>query len=105
PFQRPGVDHIVVGEPGQPGRGDAVGDVPQVIERGRVAVDGELDPGRLARRQILGRQVHPGGRGVDLQGGAGPRARRVQRVEVDVDRRAAPELAGERVADDVHEGV
>jgi uncharacterized protein YqfA (UPF0365 family) len=60
----------------------------------RVGIDGELHARVPGSGDVLRRQVHPVRRGVDLQGGPGTGARRVESVQVDLDRRAAADLAG-----------
>src|SRR5207302_10314092 len=57
----------------------------------RVAVDGELDPGVAGRADVVGGQIEPLRRGVDLERGAGARAGPEQLAEVDLDRRARSE--------------
>jgi Beta-lactamase len=102
PVQGPGVDHVVGGEPAALRGADAVRQVVQVGDGVGVAVDGELHPGVPGRADVVGRQVEPLRRGVDLQRRPGPRAGAEQLAEVHVDRRPAPHPAGGGVADDVH---
>lgn len=66
-----------------------------------VAVDGELHAVPLGPQDVLIAQVEPVRVGVDLQGGAGARTGREDRVEVDVDGGALADEAGGGVADDV----
>src|SRR5207302_9990724 len=67
----------------------------------RVAVDGELDPGVAGRADVVGGQIEPLRRGVDLERGAGARAGPEQLAEVDLDRRALADPPRGGVADDV----
>src|SRR5712691_8624072 len=99
-LQRPGVDHVVRGEPAALGGARAVRHVAEVRDGVRVAVDGELDPGVAGRAYVVRGQVEPLRRGVDLQRGAGARAGAEQLAEVHLDRRAPADPPGGRVADD-----
>src|SRR5882724_13579436 len=51
-LQRPGVDHVVGGQPAALGGADAVGHVGQVPDRVRVGVDRELDAGVAGRLDV-----------------------------------------------------
>src|SRR5215469_15527759 len=104
-LQRPGVDDVVRGQPAALRGAHAVLHVLKVAERVRVGVDRELHARVPGLPDVVARQVEARGRGVDLERGAGARAGLEQLPQVDVDRRAAADLAGQRVADDVHVGV
>ena len=105
PVQGPGVDHVVGGEPAALRGADTVRQVVQVGDGVGVTVDGELHPGVPGRADVVGRQVEPLRRGVDLQRRPGTRAGAEQLAEVHVDRRPSAHPAGGGVADDVHARV
>src|ERR1039457_6451873 len=89
-WQRPGVDHIVRGQPAALRCSDAIPQVVKVHDGVGVAVDGEPDPGVPGRADVIRWQVKPVRMGVDLQRGAGPDAGLEQLGEIDIHRRPGP---------------